>query len=255
MKAGWTSWNYCVAIKAAWNWAHREGLIQDNPLSRYPNPPQPKADVSEATLITEAEVEWFLDKSEPYGARPILEVLHATGARPGELCSAKVGDYTKKSKQLRLLNWKNGRKTNVARIIPLPTDAAAMVAKLCDGKKGDDPIFTGPNKAPWNPNRLQKIWRKIREGKWRALKGKNFEQISKDEAAKRQKKTAQREMLSLYDFRHLWISDALQQGVPIAQIAKLAGTSIKMIERTYGHFRNDDLNKIANQIADRRKRK
>lgn len=252
MEPGWTAWNYCVAIKAAWNWATREGKLPANPLARYPNPPQPKADVSEATLMTEAEVKWFLEKSEPYGARSILDVLFATGARPGELCSATVSDYISSSKQLRLLNWKNGRKTNTSRIIPLSNHAAAIVASQCKKKHGSDPIFTGPENSAWTPNRLQKIWRKIRNGEWRAMKGGNFEQLSKDDAAKRKKQTAQRDFLSLYDLRHLWISDALQQGVPIATIAKMAGTSIKMIERTYGHFRNDDLGNVANEIASKR---
>lgn len=255
MEPGWTAWNYCVAVKAAWNWASKENLIPINPLARYPNPPQPKADVSEATLITEAEVSWFLDKSEPYGARPILEVLYATGARPGELCSATAGDYTRGSKQLRLLNWKNGRKTNVSRIITLDKETAATVSKLCKDKQHSAAIFTGPDQAAWTPNRLQKIWRKIRDGNWRSMKGCNFEQLSKEDAAKRQKQTAQRDFLTTYDLRHLWISDALRQKIPIATIAKMAGTSIKMIERTYGHFRNDDLSQAANQIAQSRKPK
>ena len=252
MKAGWTAWNYCVAVKAAFNWAFREGIVPFNHLSRYPNPPQPKADVSEATLITKEEVAWFLAKSEAYGAANLLRVLYATGARPGELCSALVSDYISSAKQLRLLNWKNDRKTQVARRIPIPTEAAAIVSMLCKGRKGSEAIFTGPNGAKWTPNRLQKIWRKIRDGEWRAKSGGKFEQLTKEVSNNRKKKSAQRDSLSLYDFRHLWISDALQQGVPIATIAKMAGTSIKMIERTYGHFRNDDLGKVAEEIANKR---
>jgi len=252
---GWTSWNYCVAIKAAFNWAFREGHLKENHLARYPNPPQPRADVSELTLMTAKEVTWFLGKGEAYGVGDVLRVLHATGARPGELCSALVSDFVSSAKQLRLLHWKNGRKTGMSRRIPLSEEATAIVVRLCRRRKGDEPIFTGPDGAAWTPNRLQKIFRKIREGKWRGLTdGGQFEQLTQKQALLRIKKTAQRESLTLYDFRHLWISDALQQGVPVATIATMAGTSIKMVEKTYGHFRSDDLGAVASMIEKRRQR-
>jgi integrase len=205
--------------------------------------------------MTAKEVTWFLGKGEAYGVGDVLRVLHATGARPGELCSALVSDFVSSAKQLRLLHWKNGRKTGMSRRIPLSEEATAIVVRLCRRRKGDEPIFTGPDGAAWTPNRLQKIFRKIREGKWRGLTdGGQFEQLTQKQALLRIKKTAQRESLTLYDFRHLWISDALQQGVPVATIATMAGTSIKMVEKTYGHFRSDDLGAVASMIEKRRQR-
>jgi len=247
---GWTLWNYCVAVKAAFNWGLREHHISNNPLSSFRNPPQPQSDVSEASLITKDEVAWFLEKSKPYGAHEILRVLYLTGARPGELCSAIGSDYVSSTKQLRLLQWKNGKKTKLARRIVLSSEAASIVSG--SAKKKTDSIFRGPNGAAWTPNRLQKIWRKIRDGEWRTIVDGKFEKLTAKENSERIKATKQREDLSLYSLRHLWISDALQQGIPIATIAKLAGTSIKMIERTYGHFRNDDLGDVVNRIAENR---
>jgi integrase len=43
---------------------------------------------------------------------------------------------------------------------------------------------------------------------------------------------------SIYSFRHLWISDMLLAGVDVLLVARMAGTSVAMIERVYGHFRN-----------------
>ncbi len=42
----------------------------------------------------------------------------------------------------------------------------------------------------------------------------------------------------IYSFRHLWISEMLMAGVDVLLVARMAGTSVAMIERVYGHFRN-----------------
>ena len=48
-----------------------------------------------------------------------------------------------------------------------------------------------------------------------------------------------RDVITIYDFRHLWISEALMAKNDIATVAKMAGTSIRMVEKVYGHFRNE----------------
>jgi integrase len=52
---------------------------------------------------------------------------------------------------------------------------------------------------------------------------------------------AVREHVTLYDFRHLWISEMLMEGNDLPTVARMAGTSIRMIETVYGHFRNEHL--------------
>ena len=47
-----------------------------------------------------------------------------------------------------------------------------------------------------------------------------------------------RDCITIYSFRHLWISEMLMAGVDVLLVAKMAGTSVAMIERVYGHFRN-----------------
>ena len=44
--------------------------------------------------------------------------------------------------------------------------------------------------------------------------------------------------ITIYFFRHLWISEMLMAGVDVLLVARMAGTSVAMIERVYGHFRN-----------------
>jgi site-specific recombinase XerD len=44
--------------------------------------------------------------------------------------------------------------------------------------------------------------------------------------------------ITIYSFRHVWISEMLMAGVDVLLVAGMTGTSMAMIERVYGHFRN-----------------
>ncbi len=52
------------------------------------------------------------------------------------------------------------------------------------------------------------------------------------------RKASVRPTITIYSFRHLWISEMLMAGVDVLLVARRAGTSVAMIERVYGHFRN-----------------
>ena len=52
------------------------------------------------------------------------------------------------------------------------------------------------------------------------------------------KRAGVRVSITIYSFRHLWISEMLMAGVDVLLVARMAGTSVAMIERVYGHFRN-----------------
>jgi len=41
--------------------------------------------------------------------------------------------------------------------------------------------------------------------------------------------------------KHTWITNAIRSGMNIAVVARIAGTSIKVIERTYLHLTEADL--------------
>ena len=61
--------------------------------------------------------------------------------------------------------------------------------------------------------------------------------------------------MTIYSFRHLWISEMLMAGVDIATVAKMAGTSIAMIEKVYGHFTNDHFRQAQQQLDDARRKR
>jgi site-specific recombinase XerD len=64
-----------------------------------------------------------------------------------------------------------------------------------------------------------------------------------------------RDRLTVYAFRHLWISEALMAGIDIATVARMAGTSIAMIERVYGHFTNAHLQQAQDRLDRYRRRR
>jgi len=103
-----------------------------------------------------------------------------------------------------------------------------LVAAGCDGKGPNAHIFLGRRGTPWTPEKLAfKFWTY-----------RNRLDI--------------RDHLTTYSFRDLWISEALSAGTPIASVASAAGTSVKMIEKTYGHFYSRDLVEIATTVEERR---
>ena len=52
----------------------------------------------------------------------------------------------------------------------------------------------------------------------------------------------------IYDLRATFVSDALAAGVPVFEVAKIAGTSVRMIERHYGRLLDGSASTIAGRL-------
>jgi integrase len=164
--------------------------------------------------------EYRLGEENPYrGFADMLRLYYHTGARTSELSDAKVRDFEPRVRKLVLTKHKRTRTMKVAvpRVITLNAKALAILKRQCAGKDPDDALFTQGNGRPWDKNLLDARFRKIR------------------------KLARVREKVTIYDFRHLWISEALMAGVDVFTVAKMAGTSVQMIEKTYGHLRGAHL--------------
>ena len=149
----------------------------------------------------------------------LLRGLILTGARPIELTRAVAGDYDPRNRTLELLSYKGTSTEARSRQLPLGAlKAVALVVGLCEGKKKDEPIFVGPDNAMWPHSGWDHLVREAREA-------------------------AGIESLTAYDLRHTWITDALTQGVDPMTVARIAGTSLSMITRTYGHLLHDHAEK------------
>jgi integrase len=231
-------------VKALFNWAaDHERVPKDfRPFNRVPRikiPPRPK---HESELITPDEYEALLTvadydlkevrengrfrrrtpaecrkgKDNPYrGFGDMLRLYHSLGARTGELATIRVRNVSFRKRQIVLEHHKRERTMTktTARVLTLSDADLAILKPHCAGKSTNDFVFTQPQGKPWNQDRLDKRFDKVR------------------------KIAGIRETITIYSFRHLWISEAIEADVPMATIAEMAGTSIMQIEKTYGHIR------------------
>ena len=137
----------------------------------------------------------------------ILAVLYHTGARPGELMDAKREQ--RDGDKIVLEEWKNAKKSGKPRVIYL--SASAQIA--CDMSEGSDThLFADSAGNPWNSNSL----------------GVRLRRLTKDAGLPKG--------LVAYSFRHGYATRALEAGVNVAHLAALMGTSIRMIDKHYGHL-------------------
>lgn len=169
----------------------------------------------ESDLPTDDEVKALLTHAKG-DMGDIITVYHATGARIHELIEVRVGDYQPNARNLVLGRHKRSRTLSepIPRTITLNADANSILARRCEGRPADAYIF---------PNR----------------KGNPYTSVLLDDRfATVRKKAVVRPTITIYSFRHLWISEMLMAGVDVLLVARMAGTSVAMIERVYGHFRN-----------------
>ena len=258
-RGSYTIDKYATSIKAVFNW----GVKHPSPVSylpqsfrpfssieKYRRPPEP---LLEDELPTKAEIgallnwadadlapvregrryrqrrpdEYRQGEANPYrGFGDVLRVYWHTGARTSELAKWRVRDFVRVSRQIVLGKHKRSEtmREPVARRVTLNDEAFAIIQRCCEGKESEAPIFTTPNGKAWTRTTLDHRFDKVRN------------------------RAGVRGEITIYSFRHLWISEALMVGMDIATVAKMAGTSIAMIERIYGHFRSSHLQQAQQQL-------
>jgi len=263
-----------TSVKHCWNWATKHPSPTPylspiyRPFSSVERTPIPLKALTENDLITPKEIEAVfaaakmdLDQFRRFGLEKTLEqngsegcrqsevysdfsemlrCYYHTGARTDELVSCEVGDVLLRTKQVILGKHKRSRTqaNPTIRHITLNDEALEILQRNCQGKELSDRVFLNSDGKPWTVR----------------CTAKRFERIK--QVAAKMKLGKVRDDISIYDFRHLWISDALMARNDVATVAKMAGTSIAMIERVYGHFRNEHLQEAQNRLdEDRRKRK
>jgi integrase len=206
---GWgptTQANVLTSLRGMLRWASRPGgMIPTNPL---PILTLPRANTRIHTMDAD-QVKALLDAAaEPL--RSILWALSVSGARPSELIRAKATDCDPDGAAVRLAKGKQGR-----RIIYFPPSARERLAAIRKAASGS--LFSQPNGTPWSSYYFFRLTREARE---RA-------QLPKWATA--------------YCLRHGWVTERLREGVPIATVARMAGTSVTMVDKCYGHLADQDL--------------
>jgi site-specific recombinase XerD len=153
-------------------------------------------------------------------SRPLFKVLNTIPLRPGEVAALRV-EHLKASQ--RTLEIPAGKTSS--RVIPL-TDEAVSYFKQC-----------AKNKLPgaWLISRSDgSQWRKE---SWR------------DEVKLAAKKAKLPSATVAYTLRHSLITDLLTAGCDVLTVARLAGTSLVMIQRHYGHLQNQHARSALQKLA------
>lgn len=143
----------------------------------------------------------------------LVKAMLLTGARPGELATLNACDFDKRLGCLTLTG-KTG-----ARTVAISSAAASFFKEATADKIGAAPMLTTAFGQRWNKDAWKKVF--------------------KEAAA-----TARLpEAVVLYSLRHTAISEMILAGMDSFVVAKLAGTSVAMIESNYGHLKHSVVTK------------
>lgn len=193
-----------TAVKRAFEWARRQGMIPDNPVADAEKPPAARRE----GIPDRAEVERILEAIADRQFKDLMLAIHDTGCRPGEAAAVTAKDVDFKAGTWTLAG-KTEHKTGRKRVVYMTPRVAEICARLCrDNPRG--PIFRNTRGNPWTRNAMACRFDELRR------KGI----ASKDGTA--------------VAFRHLFITDSLEKEIPVATVAELVGhVDTGMIQRVY----------------------
>lgn len=222
-------------VRAGLTHAVRECGFVGNPeaWALKPLPDNVESDPSEASVFLTAAQRAKLIASAAPDIALFIRGLELTGARPGELAAATVGDFDRSLGKLKLSTVKGNGDVRT-RHTKLSTVACEFFAEQCKDKSAPTPIFTcSSTKAPWSRH----MWgRGIAAAVDKANSNEDGTPLELGDTARVP------ENATAYSFRHAWISEALSvRGIDPVTIAKMTGTSLTMIYKHYAKFVDDNI--------------
>lgn len=203
-----TANRYLATLKAALNLAYRMGLVGSTAQWDRVESFQRVAKRRER-FLTLTERKQFITAASPELKR-FIRALLLTAARPGEIAAAKVGDLDKTG--LLTLEGKTGRRT-----IPLSPAALNHLIECAGKRKAEEPLIARDDGQAWT----RYYWRDATQ------EARAAANLPDD--------------VVLYNLRHVAISEMLVTGIDPMQVARIAGTSVNMIQKHYGHVVKDQI--------------
>ena len=193
-------------LKAALNLAYRMGLVastaQWDRVSGFE-----KVGKRRERFLTMTERQKFYAAATPE-LKKLIRALLLTGARPGEIANAKIADLEHTG--LLTLDGKTGR-----RIVPLSLEALEHLTQCAGTRPAEAPLVARDDGQAWT----RYFWR-------------DAVQVAREAAGLP-------DDVVLYSLRHCAISEMLVGGIDPMTVARIAGTSVNMIQRHYGHLMRD----------------
>lgn len=204
-----------TALRAALNLAYKRREVSSDHAWLHELVPFTKAD-GQRTLYLDRAARRLLIENAPAEVRPLLTALALVPMRPGELVNLRVEHLDAAQ---RILNVPGGKTS--ARPIPLGAEAMAHFKECATDKLPGAWLIARKDGGQWD----RFAWgAAIREAV---------------AAAKLPKATC------AYTLRHSSITDLVTgnppetDGLDLFTVAKIAGTSVLMIERHYGHLQRE----------------
>jgi integrase len=208
-----------TALRAALNLAHqRREVTSDLAWSEELKPFEGAA--GRRTLYLDRNKRRSLIDAASGEAQKFFRVLALLPMRPGDVAKLKVEDMDSAQRVLRIPTGKTEE-----RIIPLSSEALAHFKACAKDKLPSAWLVSRADGSQWK----KEAWRD--EIKLAAA------------AAKLPKATV------AYTLRHSVITDLVKGGLDLFHVAKLAGTSVAMIEKHYGHLQADHARRALEKLA------
>lgn len=150
-------------------------------------------------------------EGDPY--RDFLFAMNECGARPGEIMRLTAADVDPKEGVATLSEHKARGKSGRRRIISLTPKLAELLTRLMK-EHPTGPPFLNADGNPWN--------RQAINCRFRRKKNRKTDPLDKGIVA--------------YSWRHGYVTDALEKGVPAATVAELVGHEDLRTTQNYSHI-------------------
>ncbi|MBA4067166.1 MAG: site-specific integrase [Isosphaera sp.] len=201
--------NAVTAVKRAFNWADQQGVLSPNPLRTVQKPPPTRR----TRVVSPAERAEVLAAVKDRNFREYLTALYLTGCRPSEVARVTAGEVNLDLGVWVLEAHKTAKRTGKPRVVYLSPEMVELSRRLA-AERPEGPLFPSRKLGrPFSKNAIRIRFRRLRE-RLPHLKG-----------------------VVAYAYRHAFASDALANGVGIAQVAELLGhTDTRMVSRHYAHL-------------------
>lgn len=207
-------------LRAALNFAHDNNWVTDDSAWRVSLRPSKNSDRRRDAYLDRDQRVKLIAGAETDFAN-FLTGLSLIPLRPGALAHLVVQNFDSRLGVLTVGKDKQGQD----RKIKLPESIFHLLSTLCKDRPSNEPIFTRKDGKPWDRH----TWKKL------------FREIARD--------TGLPEQISLYALRHSGITDLVTSGLDLLTTALISGTSVAMIEKHYGHLRQEHASSHLEKLA------
>lgn len=197
-------------LRAALNFAYDNNWVTDDSAWRQALKPIQNAEQRRRVYLDKSQRRSLIKNSDPFFAE-FLTGLSLIPCRVGALADLTVGQFDSRLGVLAIGKDKQGQD----RKIQLPPNSAKFLEDICIKKSKETLIFTRADGKAWSRH----TWKKLFSS---SAKAANLP-----------------DKCSLYALRHSGITDLVTNGLDLLTTALITGTSVAMIERHYGHLRQE----------------